>query len=102
MDRRSFLKVGTSAALWPAAQSFGPAMAQVGSEKVLRLAMTLGDVPLTTGQPSQGAEGIRFIGHTLYDALFSWDLSQRDRPAKLVPGLAESYSVDPETRTVWT
>jgi len=102
MDRRSFLKVGTSAALLPAVQSFEPAAAQVAGEKVLRLAMTLGDVPLTTGQPSQGAEGIRFIGHTVYDALFGWDLSQRDRPAKIIPGLAESYSVDPETRTVWT
>jgi ABC-type transport system substrate-binding protein len=69
---------------------------------VLRLAMTLGDVPLTTGQPSQGAEGIRFIGLTVYDALFGWDLSQRDRAAKIVPGLAESYSVDPDTKTTWT
>jgi peptide/nickel transport system substrate-binding protein len=96
------LKAGASAAVFPAVQSAGPAPARAATEKVLRLAMTLGDIPLTTGQPSQGAEGIRFIGLTLYDALFGWDLSQRDRAAKLVPGLAESYSVDPETRTVWT
>jgi ABC-type transport system substrate-binding protein len=102
MDRRSFLKAGVSAAVFPVVESVGPAPARAANEKVLRLAMTLGDVPLTTGQPSQGAEGIRFIGLTLYDALFSWDLSQRDQAAKLVPGLAESYSVDPETRTVWT
>ena len=68
----------------------------------MRLAMTLGDIPLTSGQPSQGAEGIRFIGFALYDAMFGWDLSQRDQAAKLIPGLAESYSVDPETRTIWT
>jgi peptide/nickel transport system substrate-binding protein len=102
VDRRSFLKAGASAAVFPAVQSAGPVTARAATEKVLRLAMTLGDIPLTTGQPSQGAEGIRFIGLTLYDALFGWDLSQRDRAATLVPGLAESYSVDPETRTVWT
>jgi ABC-type transport system substrate-binding protein len=102
MDRRSFLKAGASAAVVSAVQSVEPAPARAATEKVMRLAMTLGDIPLTTGQPSQGAEGIRFIGLTLYDALFGWDLSQRDQAAKLVPGLAESYSVDPETRTIWT
>jgi peptide/nickel transport system substrate-binding protein len=102
MDRRSFLKAGASAAVFPAVQSMEPPPARAATEKVLRLAMTLGDVPLTTGQPSQGAEGIRFIGLTVYDALFGWDLSQRDRAAKIVPGLAESYSVDPDTKTTWT
>jgi ABC-type transport system substrate-binding protein len=102
MDRRSFLKAGASAAVFPAVQSTGLSSARAATEKVLRLAMTLGDVPLTTGQPSQGAEGIRFIGLTIYDALFGWDLSQRDRAAKIVPGLAESYSVDPDTKTTWT
>jgi ABC-type transport system substrate-binding protein len=102
MDRRSFLKAGASAAVLPAVEYVAPAPARAATEKVLRLAMTLGDIPLTTGQPSQGAEGIRFIGFTLYDALFSWDLSKRDEAAKLIPGLAESYSVDPETKTIWT
>jgi peptide/nickel transport system substrate-binding protein len=102
MDRRSFLKTGASAALLPAVQFVGPAPAGAATEKVLRIAMTLGDIPLTTGQPSQGAEGIRFIGLALYDSMFGWDLSQRDRAAKLIPGLADSYSVDPETKTVWT
>jgi peptide/nickel transport system substrate-binding protein len=102
MDRRSFLKTGASAALLPAVQFVGPAPAGAATEKVLRVAMTLGDIPLTTGQPSQGAEGIRFIGLALYDSMFGWDLSQRDRAAKLIPGLADSYSVDSETKTVWT
>ena len=35
-------------------------------------------------QPSQGGEGNRFIGVTLYDALINWDLSKRDETAKLV------------------
>ena len=69
---------------------------------VLRVAMTLADIPLTTGQSSQGGEGQRFIGVTLYDALVNWDLSKRDEVAKLVPGLAESWSVDEASNTVWT
>ena len=68
-----------------------PPAAWAGS--VLRVAMTLADIPLTTGQPSQGGEGQRFIGVTLYDALVNWDLSKRDEVAKLVPGLATSWSV---------
>ena len=71
MDRRSFLKAGASAAVFPAVPSVGPAPARAATEKVMRLAMTLGDIPLTSGQPSQGAEGIRFIGFALYDAMFA-------------------------------
>ena len=77
-----------------------PPAAWAGS--VLRVAMTLADIPLTTGQSSQGGEGQRFIGVTLYDALVNWDLSKRDEPAKLIPGLATSWSVDEATNTVWT
>jgi ABC-type transport system substrate-binding protein len=74
----------------------------VHAESVLRVAMTLADIPLTTGQSSQGGEGQRFIGVTLYDALVNWDLSKRDEPANLIPGLATSWSVDEATSTVWT
>jgi ABC-type transport system substrate-binding protein len=72
------------------------------AEMVLRVASTMSDIPLTTGQPSQGGEGMRFIGFALYDALIRWDLSKADQPAKLVPGLAVSWSVDGETHTKWT
>ena len=41
--------------------------------------MTAADIPLTTGQPSQGAEGQRFIGFQLYDALINWDLSKSEK-----------------------
>jgi peptide/nickel transport system substrate-binding protein len=82
------------------AVAVSPQSVRAGS--VLRVAMTLADIPLTTGQPSQGGEGNRFIGVTLYDALINWDLSKRDETAKLVPGLAESWSVDEATNTVWT
>src|SRR5882757_3896103 len=83
-----------------AAAAMVPPAASAGS--VLRVAMTLADIPLTTGQSSQGGEGQRFIGVTVYDALVNWDLSKRDEAAKLVPGLAESWSVDEATNTVWT
>jgi peptide/nickel transport system substrate-binding protein len=77
----------------------GPALA---AEKVLRVAMTAADVPLTTGQPSQGGEGLRFMGVTLYDGLVNWDLSSYEKPAVLTPALAESWSVSDTDKTVWT
>ena len=100
MHRRSFLKASAAAALLPMAS---PTMASAAQkQQVLRLAMTLSDIPLTTGQATGGAEGFRFIGYSLYDALFQWDLRHRDRTSKLIPALAESYTIDPETKTTWT
>jgi ABC-type transport system substrate-binding protein len=64
--------------------------------------MTLSDIPITTGQADGGAEGGRFINRSLYDALFSWDLSRADRPSRIIPSLAESWSVDAKTQKVWT
>ena len=76
-----------------------PATAQAPT--TLRVAMTVGDIPLTTGQPSQGAEGNRFGGVTFYDPLISWDLSRADRAATLRPNLAEAWSVADDSKT-WT
>ena len=67
------------------------AMAQ---EKVLRIAMTAGDIPRTSGQPDQGFEGNRFTGIPLYDALTQWDLTKTDKPSEMIPGLALSWEVD--------
>ncbi|MEJ0015193.1 MAG: ABC transporter substrate-binding protein [Acetobacteraceae bacterium] len=72
------------------------------ADKILRVAMTAADIPLTTGQASQGGEGVRFMGVTAYDALVNWDLSRSDVAAKLRPGLALSWAADPERTTVWT
>jgi ABC-type transport system substrate-binding protein len=69
---------------------------------VLRVAMTAGDIPLTTGQPSQGGEGIRFMGITVYDGLTRWDLSKSDVAAKVIPDLAESWTVSDQDKKVWT
>jgi len=78
-----------------------PAAAQTAGQ-TLRIAMTVSDIPFTTGQPSQGAEGNRFLGHTLYDPLIAWDLSHADRAAVLRPALAEAWAVDEETKKIWT
>src|SRR5919107_133393 len=71
------------------------------AETVLRIAMTLADIPVTTSQPNQGAEGWRFIGATLYDGLINWDLSSRDKPSKLIPGLATEWGTEPSNRNRW-
>ncbi|NOG70641.1 ABC transporter substrate-binding protein [Roseicella sp. DB1501] len=76
--------------------------AATAAEKVLRVAMTAADIPSTTGQPNQGAEGIRFMGITAYDALTAWDLSRGDIKARLRPGLAERWETDPADRNRWT
>jgi peptide/nickel transport system substrate-binding protein len=67
----------------------------------LTLAMTAGDVPVTTGNPDQGFEGYRFVGYNLYDALLLWDLSKADKPSEIKPGLATSYEIDPNDHKRW-
>jgi len=94
MQRRDLL-------LGAAALAGAPAVAQEAREKTLRVAMTTSDIPLTTGQPSQGAEGNRFLGITLYDPLVAWDLSKADQPARLKPSLAESWVVDADDNKRW-
>jgi peptide/nickel transport system substrate-binding protein len=90
------------ASLFATAFVFNLHVSEVHAERVLRVASTMADVPLTTGQTSQGGEGLRFIGYSLYDALINWDLSRSDVPAKLKPGLALSWAVDNDTHTKWT
>jgi peptide/nickel transport system substrate-binding protein len=80
-----------------AAGASGPALAG----GTLRVAMTAGDIPVTTGNPDQGFEGYRFVGYNLYDALLLWDLSKSDKPSDIKPGLATSYEVDPNDHQRW-
>jgi len=70
-------------------------------EKVLRIAMTAGDIPRTLGQPDQGFEGNRFTGIPMYDSLTQWDLSRADAPSVLIPALALSWAVDAKDKTKW-
>lgn len=100
LQRRAMLKMLLAGA-GSLALPYRMAHAQT-KETVLRMAMTLSDIPVTTGQSDGGAEGVRFMNRSVYDALLDWDLSRADRPSGIIPGLAESWSVDPKDRNVWT
>jgi peptide/nickel transport system substrate-binding protein len=76
-----------------------PQAAEAGG--TLTVAMTAGDIPVTTGNPDQGFEGFRFVGYNLYDSLALWDLSQRDKPSDIKPGLATGWEVDPNNHKRW-
>ena len=71
------------------------------AEKVLRIAMTAGDIPRTLGQPDQGFEGNRFTGIPMYDSLTQWDLSKSDQASELIADLAVSWAVDAKDKTKW-
>lgn len=60
------------------------------------------DIPLPNGQTDQGADGMRFIGYSLFEALVAYDLSSADKPSALIPGLATDWKHDPEVKTRWT
>ena len=77
------------------------ATAAAAQEKVLRIAMTAGDIPRTLGQPDQGFEGNRFTGIPIYDALTHWDLSKEKEASSLIPGLATEWMAG-EDKTKWT
>ncbi len=64
--------------------------------------MTANDVPLTWGQPDNGFEGYRTPGLMIYDALINFDLTSSDKASGLIPGLAESWEVNPADKTKWT
>ena len=73
------------------------------AETTLTVAMTAGDIPITTGIPDQGSEGVRFVGYSLYDALVLFDLSHADQAANIRPGpgdVLEDRSARPEALAV--
>ncbi|MCO5089520.1 ABC transporter substrate-binding protein [Bosea sp. (in: a-proteobacteria)] len=100
IERRTFLVGGVATASLGLSGALSGADAQ--AEKVLRIAMTASDIPLTAGGPDNGFEGFRFTGYTIYDALINWDLRPSDKPAALAPGLATSWTADPADRKRWT
>ena len=71
------------------------------AETTLTVAMTAGDIPITTGIPDQGSEGVRFVGYSLYDALVLFDLSKSDKASDIRPGLATEWHIDPENSKRW-
>jgi peptide/nickel transport system substrate-binding protein len=72
-----------------------------GAQGTLRIGMTASDIPYSGGQPDNGFEGFRFVGYQIYEPLIAWDLTRSDRPAPLVPGLAESWEVRKADPTKW-
>jgi peptide/nickel transport system substrate-binding protein len=68
----------------------------------LVVASTAANIPQSDQCPTEGAEGFRFVGFMLFDALTSWDLSRSDTLSALGPGLAESWDVSASDPTNWT
>ena len=81
--------------------SFALAASMAHAESVVRYAISMADIPLTTGQPDRGAGAYQFTGYTLYDPLVAWEMDVADRPGKLVPGLATQWVVDAADQTKW-
>jgi peptide/nickel transport system substrate-binding protein len=79
----------------------GAIMPSAHAESVLRYGIGFADVPLTTGEPDNGAGAFQFTGNTIYDPLVAWDLSRADQPSRLVPGLATEWHIDPSDPTKW-
>jgi ABC-type transport system substrate-binding protein len=71
------------------------------ADKTLRIAISLTDIPNLWAAPDGGFEGVRFGGYPLFDALVMWDLTAAEKPSRLVPSLAESWSVDPDNPKRW-
>src|SRR2546429_9385523 len=72
-----------------------------GAQGTLRVGMTASDIAYSGGQPDNGFEGFRFVGYQIYEPPIAWDLTRSDRPAPLVPGLAESWVVRKAEPTQW-
>ena len=68
----------------------------------LRIAMTAGDVPLSDFMSTQGGEGHRFVADQLNDGLTIWNLGHGGPDTLAVPGLAESWELDPNNPLRWT
>ncbi|MDB5556873.1 MAG: dppA 3 [Rhizobium sp.] len=75
---------------------------EADAASTLRIAISLSDVPVLWAAPDGGFEGARFGGYTVFDPLVTWDLSSETAPSRLVPGLAESWTVDPDNKKRWT
>src|SRR4029078_1869479 len=71
------------------------------AETVMRIGMTVADIPRTLGQADQGFEGNRVTGNTMYDGLTIWDLSSATKPSVVVPGLATEWAVNDSDKTKW-
>lgn len=98
--RDSRAQVKGPASVWPSVRTLVASVALLASvggamaAGTLRVAMTASDIPLPNGQTDQGAEGMRFMGYTVFEALVAYDLSSADKPSSLIPGLALAWKPD--------
>lgn len=96
--RRVVAGVSSFGALAIVGAPVGQADAQAQSASI---GIAFNDIPRLWGGPEGGFQGVRFAGFPIYDALINWDLSSAVRPSGLIPGLAESWSVDPNDKKRW-
>ncbi len=96
---RLYQRVATAAVIGVFMMALAASGTQAGG--TLRIAMTAGDVPTTTGMPNNGYEGMRFLGYPIFEGLVLWDLSSADRLADIRPGLAESWKQNADDPTKW-
>src|SRR5882672_4397051 len=85
----------------PLAAGLLAAMSAASAETVVRIGMTVADIPKTVGQPDQGFEGNRFTGNTMFEGLTTWDLSSADKPSVVIPGVATEWTVDEADKAKW-
>ena len=83
------------------ALAIGLTASVAAAESTLKIAMTSDDVPRTSGMPSHGFEGMRFLGYTAFEPLVNWDLSRSDVPPTLRPSLATKWTIDEADNTRW-
>jgi ABC-type dipeptide transport system, periplasmic component len=80
----------------------GGTAAGSSAKGTLIIGMSAANIPVPDTTPTEGYEGMRFVGYQLYDPLVKWDLTKGDQPATLAPGLAESWEVAEGDNTLWT
>lgn len=67
----------------------------------LRVAIAYSDIPLLWGGPNGGFQAFSAGGYTIFDSLINWDLEHEDRASILIPGLAQSWHIDPKNSSRW-
>jgi peptide/nickel transport system substrate-binding protein len=75
--------------------------ARVQPQSPVRVATSLTDIPRLWAGPEGSLQNLGYSGYLLFDALINWDVEREDRASELVPGLAESWSVDPNDSSRW-
>src|ERR1700689_1682949 len=96
LGRRALLTSISAAAATASGRTVEAAPAQT-----LRIAMTASDLPTVTGIPNNGGEGFRFLGFPAYDGVINWDYTPTIETADAIPGLFESWTIDPGNPTRW-